>query len=115
SSRRYPRSAFSIRRFRLEIQGRLRKRRVGNLRRKITPGISGGRDSDLFARTENAVEGEKPDVLQCAERHRHCVINVRTDGDGTMETCQDKNRAADLLSRSKCRTKFQAGRIRRQQ
>src|SRR5262249_26673911 len=38
SSRRYPRSAFSIRRFRLEIQGRLRKRRVGNSVAKSRPG-----------------------------------------------------------------------------
>jgi hypothetical protein len=30
-----------------------------------------------------------------------------------MEACQDKNRAADLFSRSKCRTKFQAGRVGR--
>src|SRR5260221_14309008 len=47
-------------------------------------GIPGGRYSDLFTRTKNAVEGEKPDVLQRAERHRHGVIDVRTNGDGTM-------------------------------
>src|SRR5262249_25329728 len=81
-----------------------RKRRVGHLQNHDRD--TRWRYSDLFTRAENAVEGKKADVLQGAERHRHGVIDVPTNGNGTMETSKDKNRAANLLSRSKCRTKF---------
>ena len=82
---------------------------------KIMAGKAGGRYRDRLTHAENAVETKKGDALQGAERHRHGVIRVAAEYDGTIRTRHDENGAADFFSRRKCRAKLRAGRVRRQQ